>query len=105
MALGWQALEAQKGRKPLEQGGALEQVAARIERVMGLTPRFSGGPAKRGRPLEPFVGHITRRYHSANRMRSQMTVRTLALAPKVNPRCRTRLYVRCMALWMMRNAT
>ena len=37
MALGWQALEAQKADMPLEQGGALEQVAARIERVMGLT--------------------------------------------------------------------
>ena len=37
MALAAQALEAQKADKPLEQGGALEQVAARIERVMGLT--------------------------------------------------------------------
>ena len=37
MALTAQALEAQKASKPLEQGGALEQVAARIERVMGLT--------------------------------------------------------------------
>ncbi len=37
MALAAQALEAKKGRKPLEQGGALEQVAARIKRVMGLT--------------------------------------------------------------------
>ena len=37
MALGWQALEAQKTRKPLEQGGALEQVGARMKRVMGLT--------------------------------------------------------------------
>ena len=37
MALTAQALEAQKADKPLEQGGALEQVAARIERVMGLT--------------------------------------------------------------------
>ena len=42
MALGWQALEAKKARKPLEQGGALEQVAARIERVMGLTAKVSG---------------------------------------------------------------
>ena len=42
MALGWQALEAQKTRKPLEQGGALEQVAARIKRVMGLTAKVSG---------------------------------------------------------------
>ena len=37
MVLAAQALEAQKADKPLEQGGALEQVAARIERVMGLT--------------------------------------------------------------------
>ena len=37
MALAAQALEAQKAWKPLEQGGALEQVAARMKRVMGLT--------------------------------------------------------------------
>ena len=42
MALGWQALEAQKASKPLEQGGALEQVAARIKRVRGLTAKVSG---------------------------------------------------------------
>ena len=42
MALGWQALEAQKTRKPLEQGGALEQVGARMKRVMGLTAKVSG---------------------------------------------------------------
>ena len=42
MALAAQALEAQKARKPLEQGGALEQVAARIERVMGLTFKVRG---------------------------------------------------------------
>ena len=47
MVLGWQALEAQKTRKPLEQGGALEQVAARIKRVMGLTPKLIGGEAVR----------------------------------------------------------
>ena len=41
MALATQALEAQKARKPLEQGGALERVAARIKRVMGLTPELS----------------------------------------------------------------
>ena len=49
LALGWQALEAQKASKPLEQGGALEQVGARIERVMGLTneskPPAEGGSA------------------------------------------------------------
>ena len=37
MALAAQALETQKARKPLEQGGALEQVAARMKGVMGLT--------------------------------------------------------------------
>ena len=47
MALAAQALEAQKADKPLEQGGALEQVAARIERVMGLTAKVSGGEAVR----------------------------------------------------------
>ena len=42
MALAAQALEAQKASKPLEQGGALEQVAARIKRVMGLTAKIGG---------------------------------------------------------------
>jgi len=42
VALAAQALEAQKADKPLEQGGALEQVGARIERVMGLTAKVSG---------------------------------------------------------------
>ena len=53
MVLGWQALEAKKADKPLEQGGALEQVAARIERVMGLTNKLSR-PPKAGR-LERWV--------------------------------------------------
>ena len=53
MALGWQALEAQKADKPLEQGGALEQVAARIKRVMGLTPELSR--PKAGRRLRASV--------------------------------------------------
>ena len=44
MALAAQALEAKKAWKPLEQGGALEQVAARIERVMGLTIRVQPPP-------------------------------------------------------------
>ena len=43
-----QALEAQKADKPLEQGGALEQVAARMKRVMGLTAQISR-PPKAGR--------------------------------------------------------
>ena len=47
MALAAQALEAQKASKPLEQGGALEQVAARMKRVMGLTPEITGGEAVR----------------------------------------------------------
>ena len=55
MALAAQALEAQKADKPLEQGGALEQVAARIERVMGLTDKVSG-PQNAG-PLERRVRH------------------------------------------------
>ena len=42
MALAAQALDAQKARKPLEQGGALEQVGARMKRVMGLTLEVSG---------------------------------------------------------------
>ena len=47
MALAAQALEAKKADKPLEQGGVLEQVAARIKRVMGLTAKVSGGEAVR----------------------------------------------------------
>ena len=42
MALAAQALEAKKADKPLEQGGAVEQVAARMKRVMGLTAKVSG---------------------------------------------------------------
>jgi len=42
VALAAQALEAQKADKPLEQGGALEQVGARMKRVMGLTAKVSG---------------------------------------------------------------
>ena len=53
MALAAQALEAQKADKPLEQGGALEQVGARIERVMGLTPELSR--ASKRRRLERIV--------------------------------------------------
>ena len=50
MALAAQALEAKKADKPFEQGRALEQVGARMKRVMGLTPKFTGGHAKHGRP-------------------------------------------------------
>ena len=42
MALAAQALEANKAWKPLEYSGALEQVAARIKRVMGLTFKVTG---------------------------------------------------------------
>ena len=57
MVLGWQALEAQKARKPLEQGGALEQVAARMKRVMGLTAKLRGAPLA-ARPLERKVSCV-----------------------------------------------
>ena len=46
MALAAQALEAQKASKPLEQGGALEQVAARMKRVMGLTFELRPRPVR-----------------------------------------------------------
>ena len=55
MVLGWQALDAKKARKPLEQGGALEQVAARIERVMGLTPWLTGAGARSAEGTD--IGH------------------------------------------------
>ena len=54
MALAAQALDAKKADKPLEQGRALEQVAARIKRVMGLTTEFS---ERRSRPLQRPVRH------------------------------------------------
>ena len=93
MALGWQALEAQKADKPLEQGGALEQVAARIKRVMGLTPKFTGkiAVAKRRQvfPVQRLVRHNsppafewmdTPRNHKSNK-------RNNALAWDVAPFC------------------
>ena len=42
MALDWQALAAKKAWKAFETCEALEQVAARIKRVMGLTAKVSG---------------------------------------------------------------
>ena len=42
MALAAQALEAKKASNPCEQGEALEGMAARIERLMGLTFEFTG---------------------------------------------------------------
>ena len=47
MALDWQALAAKKAWKAFETCEALEQVAARMKRVMGLTPKLSGGEAVR----------------------------------------------------------
>ena len=60
MALTAQALEAKKARKPLEQGGALEQVGARMKRVMGLTFSLRGAePAfRRSVPLEAIVSRL-----------------------------------------------
>ena len=55
MALAAQALEAQKARKPLEQGGALEQVGARMKRVMGLTPWLTGAGARSAEGTD--IGH------------------------------------------------
>ena len=42
MALDWQALAAKKAWKAFETCEALEQVAARMKRVMGLTAKISG---------------------------------------------------------------
>ena len=42
MALAAQALEAKKAWKAFETCEALEQVAARMKRVMGLTAKVSG---------------------------------------------------------------
>ena len=58
MALAAQALEAKKARKPLEQGRALEQVGARMKRVMGLTnklsrPQYAGRLERRVRVFCP----------------------------------------------------
>ena len=66
MALGWQALDAKKARKPLEQGGALEQVGARIKRVMGLTPELSRAAKQRrlGRIVMPQLIQIARMANS-----------------------------------------
>ena len=51
MALAAQALEAKKASNPCEQGEALEGMAARIERLMGLTFDVRDGPPA-GRPLD-----------------------------------------------------
>ena len=53
MALAAQALEAKKASNPCEQGEALEGMAARIERLMGLTSKISR-PPEAGR-LEQWV--------------------------------------------------
>ena len=44
MALDWQALAAKKAWKAFETCEALEQVAARMKRVMGLTDKVSCPP-------------------------------------------------------------
>ena len=59
MALAAQALEAKKARKPLEQGGALEQVGARMKRVMGLTPQLTGAAPQAQRPARE-AGEVER---------------------------------------------
>ena len=51
MALDWQALAAKKAWKAFETCEALEQVAARMKRVMGLTFDVRDGPPA-GRPLD-----------------------------------------------------
>ena len=53
MALDWQALAAKKAWKAFETCEALEQVAARMKRVMGLTPELSR--ASKRRRLERIV--------------------------------------------------
>ena len=67
MALAAQALEAKKADKPLEQGGALEQVAARIERVMGLT--FDVSRSERAKLLESRLnGGVRRRLQHVRKL-------------------------------------
>jgi hypothetical protein len=44
VALAAQALAAKKASNPCEQGEALEGMAARIERLMGLTNKVTGWP-------------------------------------------------------------
>ena len=62
MALDWQALAAKKAWKAFETCEALEQVAARIKRVMGLTPKLTGKTAAAKRrqvfPVQRLVGHV-----------------------------------------------
>ena len=62
MVLGWQALDAKKTDKPLEQGGALERVAARMKRVMGLTNKIS-------RPQ--YAGRLERRVRAESELHEQ----------------------------------
>ena len=87
MALAAQALAAQKARKPLEQGRALEQVAARIKRVMGLTAKVSGpqnaGPLDRrvrpeGQKEAPGLGQGRSPPKSAGPRKRRSTARMIA---------------------------
>ena len=55
MALAAQALDAKKADKPLEQGRALEQVGARMKRVMGLTFELSGSRRCDDWPAKPMI--------------------------------------------------
>ncbi len=55
MALDWQALAAKKAWKAFETCEALEQVAARIKRVMGLTPWLTGAGARSAEGTD--IGH------------------------------------------------
>ena len=72
MALAAQALEAQKASKPLEQGGALEQVAARMKRVMGLTFDMRGADRLAGqRPLDGRVSRLSAQWAKAIGVRSR----------------------------------
>ena len=81
MALAAQALEAQKARKPLEQGGALEQVGARMKRVMGLTPRLTGAGARSAEGTN--TGHENGEAMASVGVRVEPTVRTQRLGPRL----------------------
>ena len=87
MALGWQALEAQKASKPLEQGGALEQVGARMKRVMGLTLELTGdrrrGPERSEGP--PLGVRVERPVRPQPRVGLHRTTRKLGRVPMVRP--------------------
>ena len=78
MALDWQALAAKKAWKAFETCEALEQVAARMKRVMGLTLKVRGAePAcRRSVPLDRSVSHM---FHRQTKL-----ARSLLLEPGTN---------------------